>query len=90
MNVKKELIIGILGSILIIFLTIFYISQYQKQKEQFINIPQNGGAAQSLTNYEVAKHNSAADCWIIIQGSVYSVTPYLNLHPGGSDRIIPF
>ena len=90
MNIKNELIIGILGCILIIFLTIFYISQYQKQKEQFINIPQNGGAAQSLTNYEVAKHNSADNCWIIIQGFVYNVTQYLSLHPGGSDRIIPF
>ena len=44
----------------------------------------------SLTGVEVAKHNSATDCWIIIQSSVYNVSQFLSLHPGGSDRIIPF
>jgi len=30
MNVKNELIIGIIGSVLIIFLIVFYISQFYK------------------------------------------------------------
>jgi cytochrome b involved in lipid metabolism len=102
MNVKNELIIGIAGSVLIIFLTIFYSNQYKKQREQFNKIAPANNITQSssnsnnvlsnvsLTNNEVAKHNSVNDCWIIIQGSVYNVTQYLSLHPGGSDRIIPF
>lgn len=94
MNVRNELIIGTIGSVLIIFLTIFYFNQYQKQKNQFIKIAQNNPSAPlnnvSLTESEIAKHNAANDCWIIVQGSVYNVTQYLQLHPGGSDRIIPF
>ena len=97
MNIKNELIIGIIGSVLIIFLTIFYFNQYQKQKKLFTNILQYSMVTQtsqtsniSLTHSEVAKHNSADNCWIIIQGFVYNVTQYLSLHPGGSDRIIPF
>ena len=97
MNLKKELIIGAIGSVLAVLLTFFYINQYQKQKEQFKKISQNETAVQasktsdiSLTIEEIAKHNAANDCWIIIQGSVYNVTNYLILHPGGSDRIVPF
>lgn len=33
---------------------------------------------------EIAKHNSAADCWMIIGSKVYSLASYLNAHPGGS------
>lgn len=90
MDVKKELIIGIVGSVFIIFLTFLYLNQYQKQKNQFKNNSSVGNVSVTLTNNEIAKHNSASDCWIIIQNSVYNVTQYLNLHPGGSDRIIPF
>ena len=32
---------------------------------------------------EIAKHNSASDCWMIINNKVYDITPYINSHPGG-------
>jgi len=89
MNVKNELVIGIIGSALIIFLTIFYSNQYQKQRAQFTNQSSQTSNV-SLTTSEVAKHNTDSNCWIIIQGSVYNLTQYLNLHPGGSNRIIPY
>jgi len=43
----------------------------------------------SLTLAEVAKHNSATDCWMAINSKVYNLSAYIKLgiHPGG-DKII--
>jgi cytochrome b involved in lipid metabolism len=38
-----------------------------------------------LTRSEVAQHDSASDCWTIIDGSVYDLTSYIPRHPGGDD-----
>jgi cytochrome b involved in lipid metabolism len=40
-----------------------------------------------LTSDEVKKHNSANDCWSIIDGVVYDLTNWVDSHPGGSSRI---
>lgn len=40
-----------------------------------------------LTSDEVKKHNSASDCWSIIDGAVYDLTNWVDSHPGGSSRI---
>ncbi|UKZ66699.1 uncharacterized protein TrAtP1_007870 [Trichoderma atroviride] len=37
---------------------------------------------------EVAKHNSADSCWVILYGNVYDVTDFLSSHPGGSKVIL--
>ncbi|GMM29625.1 hypothetical protein DAMA08_023700 [Martiniozyma asiatica (nom. inval.)] len=34
---------------------------------------------------EIARHMSPTDCWMIIKGRVYNVTPIVETHPGGSD-----
>ena len=36
---------------------------------------------------EVATHNTMEDCWTVLRGKVYNLTPYVNFHPGG-DKIL--
>jgi len=44
----------------------------------------------ALTPEEVAKHNSASDCWMIISNKVYDLSSYLYVHPGGAGTITPY
>jgi uncharacterized membrane protein len=44
-------------------------------------------AAGALTVDEVSKHSTLADCWTIIDGSVYDMTSFIERHPGGSAAI---
>ncbi|KAL8253196.1 hypothetical protein R6Q59_036889 [Mikania micrantha] len=34
---------------------------------------------------DVSNHNKADDCWLIISGKVYDVTPFIDDHPGGAE-----
>ena len=36
---------------------------------------------------EVARHNTPKDCWIVIDGGVYDVTEFADMHPGGAGII---
>ncbi|MFA5792686.1 MAG: cytochrome b5 domain-containing protein [Candidatus Gracilibacteria bacterium] len=40
-----------------------------------------------LTAIEVATHNTASDCYLIVKGKVYDVTNYIDQHPGGKQNI---
>ncbi|ODQ82117.1 hypothetical protein BABINDRAFT_59190 [Babjeviella inositovora NRRL Y-12698] len=37
---------------------------------------------------EIATHNSAESCWLIIDGKVYDLTDFLDEHPGGKKIIL--
>eukprot|EP00927_Polykrikos_kofoidii_P016118 TRINITY_DN17240_c0_g1_i1.p1 TRINITY_DN17240_c0_g1~~TRINITY_DN17240_c0_g1_i1.p1 ORF type:complete len:419 (-),score=87.77 TRINITY_DN17240_c0_g1_i1:85-1341(-) len=37
---------------------------------------------------EVEKHQNKDDLWLLIDGKVYDVTPFLDLHPGGGQLIV--
>lgn len=41
-----------------------------------------------ITISEMKKHNSLSDCWIALNGKVYDVTSFLQVHPGGAARIL--
>jgi hypothetical protein len=44
------------------------------------------GAAQAapMTMAEVARHDTAGDCWMVVEGVVYDVTAWIPAHPGGA------
>ena len=48
----------------------------------------NGTGPVKLTPSQVKKHNKPEDCWVILNGKVYNVTPYLEYHPGGKKILI--
>lgn len=42
----------------------------------------------TYTLADVAKHNSASDCWTAVQDGVYDLTPFVDQHPGGRENIL--
>jgi len=101
MQIKKELLVGIVGILLVGLLTGYYTNEYrQTTQRSTIKAPviatQSAGTTTQpqqtlvLTTQEIAKHNNASDCWIIVSQSVYDVTYFLTAHPGGASIIIPY
>lgn len=45
-------------------------------------------ASKTITSAELAKHTTASDCWMVIEGKVYNVTEFLDEHPGGEDVLL--
>ncbi len=41
-----------------------------------------------ITMAEVRQHNTEHDCWTVLQGKVYNLSPYLAYHPGGADILL--
>lgn len=37
---------------------------------------------------EFVKHNKADDCWITVNGNVYDLTDFIDMHPGGTTPLI--
>merc|ERR1719230_948932 len=49
-----------------------------------------GGGGGGYTLEEVAKHNTKASCWVVLDGKVLDVTKFLTEHPGGELAILTF
>ncbi|NCX64588.1 MAG: cytochrome b5 domain-containing protein, partial [Actinobacteria bacterium] len=41
-----------------------------------------------FTLAQVSERNSAAECWVAIDGGVYDLTQWIRSHPGGSGAIL--
>ena len=41
-----------------------------------------------FTLAQVSERNSAAECWVVIDGGVYDLTQWIRSHPGGSGAIL--
>ncbi len=94
---KIENIIGIVGTILIIifvsFISVNYFSNQKNLNQAIGNINitiNNTDKTSQLADEDVSTHNTATDCWLIIDNKVFDVTNYLRLHPGGKAIVVPY
>merc|ERR1719491_1263163 len=44
----------------------------------------------TFTREEVAKHKAEGDTWVIVDGNVYAVSKFANLHPGGKQLLLDY
>jgi alkylation response protein AidB-like acyl-CoA dehydrogenase/predicted heme/steroid binding protein len=44
----------------------------------------------TLSKEDVAKHNTAGDCWVIVDGGVYDVSRFAKSHPGGELLLLEY
>lgn len=42
----------------------------------------------NIDGAEIAKHNDAKSCWIVLDSKVYDVTGFMHEHPGGAPIIL--
>ena len=53
-----------------------------------INKLTSTGKSITLNMAEIAKHNKQSDCYMLISGSVYDITPFFGSHPGGNATMV--
>jgi cytochrome b involved in lipid metabolism len=53
-------------------------------------VVQTSAATPALTMAVVAMHNTADDCWLVINNNIYNVTDFIPNHPGGDQHIIDY
>ncbi|KAE9352540.1 hypothetical protein PF008_g5408 [Phytophthora fragariae] len=53
------------------------------QSGQDLSGLQGGPPRRAISMEEVSRHNTESDCWSVLDGKVYNMTPYLKFHPGG-------
>ena len=95
-NTKQvKIIAGVIWTSIFVLFIFFYLSQNPAAKTNAGNpaestITPSQTTSVSLTLQEISKHNTAADCWMIISNKVYNLTSFLPVHPGGMGLILPY
>lgn len=87
--VTISLMIFIIAVILILSAAI-YIDQGTVNIVPAVRQNNNINTTAAITAIEVAKHNTASDCWTIVDNKVYNVTDLIPIHSGGPDQIIAY
>jgi len=85
--VTISLIVFIIVVVLILGLAV--VSGQKAGSQPVINDQNQNIISAGITSSEVSKHNLINDCWLTVNSKVYNVTDFINLHPGGSDKIAP-
>lgn len=93
MKVKIKILVGVVLCLFVAFVLYLFILAGFNKSEQ--NSDQNisrttpsNSSQQTFSIVEVAKHTTSADCWVIIHGVVYNLTPFIKKHSGGGGAII--
>lgn len=42
------------------------------------------GEIKLISTKDISKHSTGTDCWIVVDGQVWDVTDFLEMHPGGA------
>jgi len=79
MNTK--VIVGIVVVVVIVAVAFFLMQPSEPSREP------TPTPAVKYSLSEVAQHDSADDCWVIMEGVVYDVTDYIASHPGGESIV---
>jgi cytochrome b involved in lipid metabolism len=82
---KKVVLIALVLVVILVGIGIFLLKTMNNNKSSNSNNTQT--VTKQITLSEVAKHTTASDCWMVINGNVYDVTGYIPGHPGG-DQIL--
>lgn len=93
----KSLIFGIIGIIIIGGGIFFYQSWNKYAPTTYVTdsgttVDTTTGATSTqtptFTMAEVATHKDQSSCYSVIQSKVYDLTLWINMHPGGKDKIL--
>lgn len=49
---------------------------------------ENSSKKVTISSEEIEKHNNRDDLWMVINGKVYDVTPFVDEHPGGEEVLV--
>lgn len=90
---KKELWLQIVGAVAIVTFAAYswqaYSASFSGASVARPQVKSASGSSAVLTKEEVALHKTNSDCWFIIAGKAYDVTPYTS-HPGGRENLTAF
>lgn len=60
----------------------------RKQSMMGLNTAETDAELTTFTWADVEMHNTEEDCWVVLHGRVYDITPFLAEHPGGSHVLV--